>query len=79
MLQRLALEAVARSRRAGVLRSELAHRLGIEPKDFHYIARVRACMAHAHLSNHRKAPQSACARPIMEGTSVCAGTITLGW
>ena len=40
--QRKALEAIARSRRSGVLRAELAHQLGIEPKNFHYIVRVRA-------------------------------------
>ena len=42
MAQRKALEAIARSRNNGVLRAELAHRLGIEPKNFHYVVRVRA-------------------------------------
>ena len=40
-VQRKALEAIARARQTGVLRSELAKRMGMEPKNFAYVTRVR--------------------------------------
>lgn len=40
-VQRTALEAIARARQTGVLRSELAKRMGMEPKNFAYVTRVR--------------------------------------
>ncbi|BDA44462.1 hypothetical protein COCOBI_05-6470 [Coccomyxa sp. Obi] len=38
--QREALEAIARARQTGVLRSELAKQLGAEAKNFHYVVRA---------------------------------------
>lgn len=41
VLQRKALEAIARARRTGVLRSDLAKQIGMEAKNFHYVIRVK--------------------------------------
>lgn len=42
-VQRAALEAIARARHNGVVRSELAKHLGGDPKKFHYDFKVRPC------------------------------------
>ncbi|KAK9915548.1 hypothetical protein WJX75_000584 [Coccomyxa subellipsoidea] len=39
-VQRRALEAIAHARQTGVLRSDLAKQLGMEPKNFHYVSRA---------------------------------------